>query len=246
MDKDLVFIDESGDHNLKVETFDNQYNVFVLSVVLIKDQDYQEFDKRLKKLKNDFFGSENFVLHTAELTRPGSKKSDPRNVILRNKETRTSFYTSLNALIEKTTFKSIFAIINKKNHCNQYHEPLDPYVLCFENVLNRIMHFSKSEHIEIYPEKRNSNLDKLIESDFNKYKEIGIRFHKSENIKRRIKEFTLKSKKENISGLQLADLIALPVGRQVIGKEAKRDGNEVPYSLVLKKLAGKLAITRIV
>ena len=36
----LVFIDESGDHNLDLNNSDNQYNVFVLVAICFKDQEY--------------------------------------------------------------------------------------------------------------------------------------------------------------------------------------------------------------
>lgn len=47
----LVFIDESGDHNLDITKSDNTYNVFILSAVLIDEEKYKVFDQRLKEIE---------------------------------------------------------------------------------------------------------------------------------------------------------------------------------------------------
>ena len=43
------------------------------------------------------------------------------------------------------------------------------------------------------------------------------------DITKRISGLTLRGKAENIAGLQIADLVATPIGRHVIGKATKED-----------------------
>jgi len=50
----LVFIDESGDHNLDITRSDNLYNVFVLAAIcFINRKDYENFDQSFKQIKKD-------------------------------------------------------------------------------------------------------------------------------------------------------------------------------------------------
>ncbi|MEK7612012.1 MAG: DUF3800 domain-containing protein [Patescibacteria group bacterium] len=240
-----AFIDESGDHNLDIITVDNSYNVFVLGTILIKKEDYDVLDREFKRFKKDFFGGEDFILHTAELTHPNHKKSDKRNRIMYNPKKRAEFYTKINLLLENAPFSVCFVVIRKLHFITQYVTPLDPYDLSFENALNRILYYSKSNNINIYAEKRIKHLDIRLELDFQKYRETGIEFHSAEEIKQRINNFELKDKKENITGLQIIDLFASPVGRHFLGKPPRPLGNEVPYILAMKKLAGPIALTTI-
>jgi hypothetical protein len=60
-----MFLDESGDHSLKV--IDPQYPVFVLGGV-IADADYAhgELEERVRRFKRDLFGRDDLILHTAD------------------------------------------------------------------------------------------------------------------------------------------------------------------------------------
>ena len=64
--------------------------------------------------------------------------------------------------------------------------------------------------------------------------EVGTRFVKAKNIKKRIKAFELVDKKDQGSGIELADLIVSPIGRYVLGKRV-REGHEILYSVVKEK-----------
>ncbi len=64
----LMFLDESGDHNLTI--IDPQYPVFVLGGVIV-DQEYAqgEMDDRVRRFKLDLFGRDDLILHTGDITR---------------------------------------------------------------------------------------------------------------------------------------------------------------------------------
>jgi hypothetical protein len=97
-----AYIDESGDHNLDMATVDENYNIFVLALVFIRKEDYAEVDKKFRTIKKEIFGGEDFIIHTAELTRPIRGKSDPRNGVLRNPEVRSLFYEKINKFISES------------------------------------------------------------------------------------------------------------------------------------------------
>lgn len=64
----ILFLDESGDHNLSV--IDPQYPLFVLGGIIV-DKDYAEgeLDREARAFKRELFGREDLLLHTADITR---------------------------------------------------------------------------------------------------------------------------------------------------------------------------------
>ncbi|MDD3940048.1 MAG: DUF3800 domain-containing protein [Candidatus Pacebacteria bacterium] len=52
----LVFIDETGDHNLS--NIDTCYPIFALGGLLIDENEYENMDKVVKQLKKDFFNDD--------------------------------------------------------------------------------------------------------------------------------------------------------------------------------------------
>lgn len=233
-----AFIDESGDHNINLAKSDNVYNIFVLGTVLIDKSAYKSLDSEFRAFKKEFFGGDDFIIHTKELTRGNISKSDPRNKIMGNPEKRHEFYNWTNEFLTRASILTFFSIINKTPFSEKYSSPFDLYGMSFENALNRILHYGKGDDIEIYPEGRNSLLDRQMEAEFAKISIAGTKFHSAEEIKRRIKKFEFKDKKENMTGLQLADLLVSPVGRHFLGVRPKPIGNEVRYETVRAKLAG--------
>lgn len=235
----ISFIDESGDHNLELEKLDNQFNVFVLAAVIFKVKDYSQFDSDFRKLKRRLFGDENYIVHTAEINRP-SKASDPRTSQFVNREFREKFYNSINKLIDNSLFKIASCAIRKEKMINRYGSNAeDPYAFCFENILNRILFECDGKACKIYPEKRTHTEDVKLELNLLKMKTTGTQFFRGAEVGGMIEEFALKDKKENISGLQLADLIVTPIGRHIIAKSPKPKGNEVLFSLIKSKFRTK-------
>ena len=241
----LAFIDESGDHNLDLALSDNIYNIFVLGAVLIDDDVYKALDTEFREFKKSFFGAEDFIVHTKELTRPTNTKSDPRNSIMRIPQRRAEFYDWINAFISRSKIRAVFTVIQKVPFYHKYKTPFDPYELAFENILNRILYYGKDNQIDVYPECRETYLDRKLQGEFAKYSIAGTQFHSGEEITRRIRKFECRHKNTNMSGLQFADLLVNPVGRHFLGFPPKPAGNEVPYEVVREKLAGseKLSIT---
>ena len=80
-------------------------------------------------------------------------------------------------------------------------------------------------------EKRDPTLDHELEIAWLNLKVQGTRFMRAKAIDKRILGLNLRSKKENIAGLQLADLVVSPIGRHVLGKPDKEDWRIVERKL---------------
>ena len=64
----ILFLDESGDHNLTSP--DLQYPVFVLAGRVLFEEYYKcTFDARLTEFKKGILGKQNIVLHYVDYTR---------------------------------------------------------------------------------------------------------------------------------------------------------------------------------
>ncbi len=235
----IVFIDESGDHNLDIVKLDNQYNVFVLGAVCFEEESYKAFDRNFLDLKRKFFAVEDFIIHTAEITR--TRKARSEHIIkFKSPEFRHSFYSEVNELILQTEFKVIACVVRKVELLDKYGEHAqDPYLFSFENVLNRVLfEAEKTDLIKIYPEKRGHPEDVKLNLAWLRTQALGTKFFRGVEVSNRVSDFRLCSKKENLSGLQLSDLIVSPIGRHIIGKEY-RPGNEVSYSSIKSKIPSK-------
>ena len=72
-------------------------------------------------------------------------------------------------------------------------------------------------------EKRGHPLDRQIELAWEFLRLKGTKYRRAETIRQRITEISLMDKRDNIAGLQLADLVVSPIGRYLSGKAPRED-----------------------
>lgn len=216
----ILFLDESGDHSLT--KIDSQYPVFVLAGCVIEEQYH---DKGATKILNDFkhclFDTTDIILHTADISR--NKNGFER---LKESDFRELFYRELNAVMKKLDYTVIACAIRKDEHLERYGlNAIDPYMLSLNCVLERFV-FMLNEHGEegiIVAERRNAVLDTQLELAFLNLKVQGTEYISASSIRRVVKNLIFRDKKENVTGLQIADLVASPIGRFVLGKKIHED-----------------------
>jgi hypothetical protein len=216
----LFFLDESGDHSLEV--IDKDYPVFVLGGIIVDRAYYRaEVEPRVRKLKEDFLGDAEVILHTTDIIR-ARNGFEP----LGDPETRAGFYEELNTLMRDLDYKVVACAIKKDAHLAQYKDhAVDPYSYALEVVVERFCH--EVGDVEdgglIFAERRRPDLDDALEAQWRKLREHGSDYASKGDIDKRIVDLSLKSKKPNTAGLQLADLVVSPIGRHVIGKKPQPD-----------------------
>lgn len=216
----ILFLDESGSHNLTV--IDPHYPVFVLGGVLIERQ-YAEsvVEGKVRAFKRDVFGDENLILHTADMTRN-------RNGFERMQDAsfRERCYERLNQLMRELDYRVIACVIKKDGHLARYGvSALDPYMFSLEILVERFAHEIGRQKMggEIVAECRSPELDKELELAWENLRVQGSRFLSATEIRNRISGVRVRPKRENIAGLQLADLVVSPIGRFVLGKTVRED-----------------------
>jgi hypothetical protein len=116
--------------------------------------------------------------------------------------------------------------IHKGDHLGRYGiAALDPYLLSLDVLVERFC-FDVGKVTDgglIIGEKRDSTLDRELELAWLNLKIQGTRYLQARDIESRILGLNLRSKKDNIAGLQLADLVVSPIGRHLLGKQDKED-----------------------
>lgn len=224
----VLFLDESGDHNLSV--IDPEYPVFVLGgVILDKKYAEGELTDALNEFKEEVFGSTEVVLHTADITRN-------RNGFERMQDTgfRNRFYQRLNDLMRNLTYSVVACVVRKEEHLARYGlAALDPYLLSLDVLVERF-YFDISaggNRGVIVAERREPTLDRGLELAWLNLKIRGTRYLRAKVIEDRIMALNLRAKRDNIAGLQLADLVVSPIGRHILGKPDREDWRVISEKL---------------
>lgn len=220
----VVYVDESGDHSLA--SIDKDYPVFVLALCVFHKRHYAEkIAPAVQKLKFNYFGHDCVVLHENEI-----RKQKGDFAFLSHLPTRNEFMERLSSVMEASNFILIAGVVDKVRlsrgdgaRSNPYHIALG---ICLE-VLREFLAEKKQDQVKthVLVECRGKKEDAELELEFR-------RICDGENPGNRVLPFDIvfADKKTNLAGLQLADLVARPVGIHYI-----RPGQANKAFEVLKK-----------
>ena len=224
----VLFLDESGDHNLSL--IDSSYPIFVLGGVIV-DKDYAEgpLTDAFEDFKRRMFGRADIVLHTADIAR--NRNGFER---LQTPEIRAHFYDNLNALMRELNCSVVACAIHKYDYVRRYGtNAIDPYLLGLRVMVELFCEDVGSEGNggSIVAEKRGERLDLDVLDTWDILRTRGSLYAEADVIRDRIQALELRDKQENIAGLQLADLVVSPIGRHSLGKQSRED-----WQIVRQKL----------
>lgn len=211
------FLDETGDHGLSF--VDENFPLFLLAGCVIKNTDLAVLEAEIRAFKNEFFKSEDVILHSRDI-----RKCEGPFQILFDLELKARFYERLNTIIKSTPFTIIGAAVDKKKHIERYGKSArDPYALSLSFVLERLVFFLNKSNgggsADIIIEKRGLREDTQLLRQYNAIYDRGTYFVSAPEMKNRVTDFSFKHKRENAIGLQLADLCAYPLARHVLNEK---------------------------
>lgn len=220
----IIYADESGDPHLGKD-FDENYPVFVLVFCIFKKTDYTDFVIcNLSKIKFDFWGHDAVVFHSHKI-----RKQKESFSLLNNKEAYEKFMERINDLIANNPFTIVATVIDKRVLKKKYDVPANPYNLGLLFCLERVTRFleekgQKDRITHIIVEARGAKEDAELELEFRRIMDLpNGKFAKF--------EIVFSDKKSNGTGLQVADLVAHPIGKFVI--DPKKENKA--YGIVKKK-----------
>jgi len=207
----IVYVDESGDHSL--EKINSQYPIFVLAFCLFKKEEYlSECAPAMIRLKFEHLGHDQIVLHEREIR----KQLGPFS-FLRDATRRTAFLGDLNRLVSASPFTIVAVVIQKNWYRDSYAIPDNPYHLALGFGLERLYRHLRDilgcedGTLHIVFESRGRVEDQALELEFR-------RTCDGQNLQGWTLPFSfvLADKRGNSTGLQLADLVARPIGLRVL------------------------------
>lgn len=222
----IMFLDESGDHNLSV--IDSEYPVFVLGGVIVDEHYYHDIIvPSFEEFKLDFFGSNDIILHTSDIGRNRNGFE-----LLKDTPTRHKFINRINNLMANLDYKVIACVIRKEEYLSKYGlSALDPYLLSLDILAEQFVFEINSETGLIIAESRGTLLDAEIEIAWLNLRLQGTKHIQAKTVSSQIEALNIRAKKHNDVGLQLADLVISPIARKAIGKKTNLD-----YHIVESKL----------
>ncbi len=220
----IVYVDESGDHSMG-ESVDKAFPIFVLAFCIFKKSEYAKtIVPDMKDFKFKYFGHDIVNLHEREI-----RKAQKDFSILVKRDIRLNFMNDLSSMIERTPFTIIAAVIKKDKTDSQFNNPYDfAMKLCLERLYKFLKENSNvSEKTHIVFERRGSNEDKNLELEFRRI----VSGDNSDEIEYPFK-LKFATKQHNSAGLQLADMIARPIGIHCL----KPTQSNQAYTIIEKKL----------
>lgn len=208
----IVFVDESGDHGMA--SINEAYPLFVLSCCLISKQDYMRtVVPAIQRIKFATFGHDCTILHEREIRRDLGPFA-----VLRQRSRKQAFLEALTDALAAAPMTIFAAVIDKRRLLDR-NRGENPYEVslrfCLERIYYKLGRLGQTSQqgvplvTHVVCEARGANEDQELELTFRRicagdnYSQTHLPF-----------EPVICDKKNNAIGLQLADLIARPIGAQ--------------------------------
>jgi hypothetical protein len=230
----IVFVDESGDHGM--ETIDPHYPMFVLVFCVFGKEDYAaRLAPAMLRFKFRHFGHDQVVLHEMDI-----RKSRGAVGFLRDAARRSVFMDDVNELVKNAPFTLVASAIHKQRYQAQYRAPGNPYHVAMTFGLERIYSMLQGEGCaggitHMIFERRGQREDAEVELEFRRICDGANYFGAHLPF-----QIILSNKQCNSSGLQLADLIARPIGRHLLEPDQPNRAYEIVERKFRRSPAGKI------
>ena len=206
----VVYVDESGDHSL--ENVNTEYPIFVLAFCIFPVSEYiDNVVPALQRLKFNYFGHDMVLLHERDIR----KSSPPFDILLRS-DVRNRFMADLDEIIVSSRFGVVACVIDKRELRTRLGAAANPYHVALEFGLERVFlqlqqrkQVGRTTHVVF--ESRGRLEDAALELEFRRIQGNTRLRGLAQTL-----EFRCAPKSANSSGLQLADMIARPIGLHVL------------------------------
>jgi hypothetical protein len=227
-----VFIDESGDHSLK--SIDQNYPLLVICGAIFRSTAYNIFDGHFNEIKNHFWGRENVIFRSYDIR----KYKKDFEIFKADTASLTEFIQRINLAISANDYHVISSYLNKQTHLDQYAaKAKDAYHVGIGLLLERLVFYLNkysiylNEKVYLVIECRTPTDDKRLKAHIIDIITKGTPFLSPQRFTPYSFEILFRYKKQNVNGLQLADLLAFPIGQKVF----KPNEPNLPYSIMESK-----------
>ena len=216
--KYCLYMDESGDHGLI--NLDSNFPVFLLCGMLVSEDAYVKMRDTVNTIKKKFWGNKTVIFHSRDI-----RKCEKEFQILFDLDLKASFYEKINAVIANSDYTIFASGIRKDKYIKTYGRlSNDVYELSLSFIIERTIFYLDSlrdtqKELSIIIEKRGPKEDKKLDEHFQRLLARGTGYVSADRLRALHMKIEFVDKKENINGLQMADLLAYPIARYVIDKD---------------------------
>ena len=221
-----LYIDECGDHYLA--TYDRNFPIFTLCGILVPLKHLNSLKSAIDDLKQEFWQTTDVILHSRDI-----RKCEKHFQILFDENIKQRFYSRVNEILSQQGIYVIVCCSVLKEECIRKHgTDADVYGTALKYVLQRSIFCvddlnAEGGKINIIVERRGKKEDAALLKYYNSLRVTGIHYVSPERLINHIGNFGFSHKKENVFGLQIADLIAYPISRYVMSPDKINPAFEV-------------------
>lgn len=212
-----VFIDECGQHSMKAK---DAYPVFVLAAAIVRDSDLGVVEAEWRRWKREKLGSEDAIVHEPDVR----KRTGP----FRRTERGDEAIATLPDIISALDFSAVVVVVHRPNYVEDFglgrldeSLPAHGYMMALDFLLERLAFVLDSEYdgaiAQIVAESRGPKEDAMLQYEAARLQLEGTSYVSDAWFRQQFRPgIHFFGKSANSTGLQLADLLARPVGDRVI------------------------------
>jgi len=228
--KYFMFLDETGDHGLSY--IDKNFPLFLLCGLIIDEESLSEITSLVEKFKKKFFHTTQVILHSRDI-----RKCEGPFQALFDLELKENFYKDMNEILGLPKYRLIGSGIQKDKLVRRYGKGAkDPYALSLSFVIERLVFYldtlDKHNFVQIVAEERGKKENRELLAHFNSIVDRGTYFVAPARLRSKIRGFSFHNKRENVLGLQLADLCAYPMARHLLNPAEPY----IPFQVICDKI----------
>ena len=228
-----IYVDEVGNPDLRSSDNPNHRFLSLTGVIIELDYVSTTLNPQMESLKSNFFQShpdDPVIFHRKEMmnTKPPFTK-------LSNTDVRKAFDEQLLKLMKSWEYSVISVCLDKKTHKEIYKTwRYDPYHYCLAVLMERFVFFlnNKKCNGDALAESRGGKEDVRLKKSYTRLWEQGSEWVEPLRFQNVLtsKQLKVKTKANNISGLQLADLIAHPSRNEILNERFPSEFKISPFA----------------
>lgn len=206
----IVYVDESGDQGTK--SIDGEYPLLVLAFCIFDKSDYaSDIVPKLQDLKFRYFGHDMVVLHERDIR----KSIAPFSELFRTGQ-RERFLEDINVILRDARFSILPAVVDKRVLARNNYQVKNPYRVALDLGIRKLyLELERRTQLcrrtFVVFESRGRKEDAELRIEFaNSIKESNLPLISASL------QLLIADKKVNSSGLQLADMVARPIGNSTL------------------------------
>jgi len=227
-----IYIDEVGNPDLDSSENPNHQFLSLTGVIIELEYAAKTLHPQMEALKQRYFNvhpDEPIIFHRKEMV-----NYKPPFEALADNVVRESFDNDLLRLMKEWQYTVISVCLDKRKHKETYTVwRFDPYHYCLAVLLERFMFFLKRKSAcgDAMAESRGGKEDRRLKDSFERLWQNGTDYVAPEEFHSCLtsRQLKVKTKANNIAGLQLCDLIAHSSRNEILREQGIPTARVLPF-----------------